>query len=284
MVSRSTSEPGRLPAGVLAILVHVAFFMLLVFGVTWRTQTPAPVMVDLWTNVPQPTKQAPVEPPEPPKQEAVTPKPAPQPVPKPQPLPKPKAEPQPMPKPDIALKEKEAKKKLEEEKLRKEEAHKKEEALKREEALKKEIEKKQAEERKKVEERERQDKLKEEQAKKLAAQREALAKAKAEEAIRAAGDARVNDFITKIQAKIRSNMEDVPADVKGNPQVTYEITLLPTGEVLNVRLVKGSGFASYDAAAERAIRRSAPLPIPKDDPALFASKFRVGNYSFRPND
>ena len=271
MVSRTISEPGRVPAGLLAILVHVAFLVLLVFGVNWRTQSPAPVMVDLWENVPQPVKQPTVEPPEPPKQEVSPPQPKPQPKPQPIPKPQPKAEPQPAPKPDIALKEKEAKKKLEEEKQRKEEA------------LKKEIEKKQAEDRRKEEEREKQEKAKEEQAKKLATQREALAKAKAEEAIKSAADARVSDYVAKIQAKIRSNM-NIPPEVSGNPQVTYEITLLPTGEVLDVRLVKGSGIASYDVAAERAIRKSAPLPIPKDDPSLFASKFRVGNYSFRPND
>jgi colicin import membrane protein len=256
---KKTSERGKLPAGLLAILVHVAFFILLVFGVTWHTQSPAPVTVDLWESLPSTPKAASVEPAPRPKEET------PPPEPKPKPKPEPKAEPEPAPKPDIALKEKEEKKKLEEKKR------------------KQELEKKREEESKKEEERERQEKLKEEQAKKLAAQKEAQAKARAEQAATTAADAKVNDYVAKIQAKIRSNTI-IPPDVVGNPEVVYEITLLPTGEVLEVRLVKGSGFSSYDAAAERAIRKSQPLPIPKDDPSLFANKFRVGNYSFRPND
>src|SRR4051812_1063279 len=119
MSFRTTSEPGKLPAGLLAILVHIAFFVLLVFGVTWRTQNPAPVMVDLWDSLPQPPKVAPVEPPQP---KPVTPPPEPKPEPKPQP----KVEREPAPKPDIALKEKEEKKKIDEENRRKEEELKKE--------------------------------------------------------------------------------------------------------------------------------------------------------------
>jgi colicin import membrane protein len=272
MSFRANSEPGKLPAGVLAVLVHLAFFALLVFGVTWRTQSPAPVMVELWNNAPSPIKEAPVEPPPQPKREA-PPRP-----PEPEPKPQPKAEPQPMPKPDIALKEKEAKKKKLEEEMRQ-----------------RELERKKLQERKKEEERlaeearEKQEKLKEEQAKKLAEQKQAQAraqaqaKAQADQAASAAADAKVGDYVAKIQAKIRSNTV-IPPDVAGNPEVVYEITLLPTGEILDMRRVKSSGLPSYDAATERAIRKSAPLPIPKDDPTLFASKFRSGNYSFRPND
>ncbi|HVK55409.1 MAG TPA: cell envelope integrity protein TolA [Burkholderiales bacterium] len=274
MSFRANSEPGKLPAGVLAVLVHLAFFALLVFGVTWRTQSPAPVMVELWNNAPSPIKEAPVEPPPQPKQEA--PSRPPEPEPRPEPKPQPKPESQPIPKPDIALKEKEAKKKKLEEEMRQQE-----------------LERKKLQERKKEEERlaeavrEKQEKLKEEQAKKLAEQKQAqaraLAQAKADQAASAAADAKVGDYIAKIQAKIRSNTV-IPPDVAGNPEVVYEITLLPTGEILDMRRVKSSGLPSYDAATERAIRKSAPLPIPKDDPTLFASKFRSGNYSFRPND
>jgi TonB family protein len=60
--------------------------------------------------------------------------------------------------------------------------------------------------------------------------------------------------------------------------------LLPTGEVFDVRLVKSSGVDSYDKAAESAIHKASPLPVPKDDSALFQSQFRKRIYKFRPND
>ena len=249
MQSRTT-EPGKLPAGVLAILVHLAFLALLVFGVSWRTQSPAPVTAELWQSLPAPPQTTPVLPP-----------PEPKPAPKPEPKPEPKVEPE-VPKPDIALKEKE-------EKLKREQQEKQ----KLEEERKKDLEKKKEEERKK------QEKLKEEQARKASAEKESQARAQAEQALRASGDAKVNEFKARIQAKIKSNTI-IPLDVVGNPEVVYEITLLPGGDILNVRLVKSSGFPSYDDAAERAIRKSAPLPVPSGD--LFQSKFRVGNYAFRP--
>lgn len=281
MGPKRAREPGTLPAGLLAIMVHLAFFALLVFGVTWRTKTPAPVAVDLWSTLPAPPKVAVKEPTPPPKPEPVPPEPKPEPA--PEPKPEPKAEPEP-PKPDIALKEKEEKLKREQEEKQRLESEKR-----RQEEKKKLEQRKKEEERKKEEDRKKQDQLKEDQAKKLAAQKEAEGKAKAEQASakakaqaeQAAANAKVNDYIDRIAAKIRSNTI-IPPDVVGNPQMIYEITLLPTGEVLNVRLIKPSGFPSYDAAAERAIYKSAPLPVPKDDPALFASQFRIRNYVFRP--
>jgi len=105
-------------AGLLALAVHAVFILLLVFGVSWQTQHPAPVMVDLWDALPAPpATEAPPKPeplppqPEPPPLPKPVPPPAPTPpVPKPpQPAPKPevKAPPAPAPKaPDIALEKK----------------------------------------------------------------------------------------------------------------------------------------------------------------------------------
>ena len=59
----------------------------------------------------------------------------------------------------------------------------------------------------------------------------------------------------------------MPPDIKGNPEAEFEVTQLPSGEVLNVRLLKSSGHTAYDAATERAIRKSSPLPKPgKSEP------------------
>ena len=61
----------------------------------------------------------------------------------------------------------------------------------------------------------------------------------------------------------------LPPNIVGNPEGIYVITQLPSGEVLDVKTRKSSGNATLDAAVERAIRKSSPLPKPD-----FAEQFR----------
>jgi len=68
-------------------------------------------------------------------------------------------------------------------------------------------------------------------------------------------------YIEKIIARIRPNIIP-PADLKGNPEVIFDVVQLPTGEVLSAQLRKSSGNRLYDDAVERAILRSSPLPKP----------------------
>jgi colicin import membrane protein len=84
-------------------------------------------------------------------------------------------------------------------------------------------------------------------------------------------------YIDRIRAAIKRRIIP-PSDIKGNPDVVFSIVQLPTGEVLSVRLVKTSGNALLDAAVERAILGSSPLPKP-DRPEQWLREF---NISFRP--
>ena len=98
------NDNARLVAGALALGVHALFVLLLVFGVSWQTEHPAPVMVDLWQALPvAASPPVAVQPPE-------RAKPAPDLKPeKPAPAPKPAADEPPPPKaPDIALEKKRA--------------------------------------------------------------------------------------------------------------------------------------------------------------------------------
>lgn len=45
-------EPYKLPAGLLALAVHCAFFALLYFGFSWQTEPPATMSVELWDSMP----------------------------------------------------------------------------------------------------------------------------------------------------------------------------------------------------------------------------------------
>ena len=69
-------------------------------------------------------------------------------------------------------------------------------------------------------------------------------------------------YIEKIIARIRPNIIP-PADLKGNPEVIFDVVQLPTGEVFSAQLRKSSGNRLYDEAVERAILKSSPLPKPE---------------------
>lgn len=86
-------------------------------------------------------------------------------------------------------------------------------------------------------------------------------------------------WVDKIRAKIRGNIL-LPPDLAGNPEAIFEVTLLPTGEVLNHKLKKSSGHRGYDDAIERAILKSSPLPKP-DQASLFERQLEL---HFRPQD
>jgi colicin import membrane protein len=83
----------------------------------------------------------------------------------------------------------------------------------------------------------------------------------------------------KIRGKIRGNIL-LPPDLAGNPEAIFEVTLLPTGEVLTHKLKKSSGHKGYDDAVERAILKSSPLPKP-EQPGLFERQLEL---RFRPQD
>ena len=81
----------------------------------------------------------------------------------------------------------------------------------------------------------------------------------------------IAEYKARILAKIRRNIV-MPPDLPGNPVVEFDVTLLPGGDILDVKLRRSSGFAAFDSAVERAIYLSKPLPLPPD-PAMFP-KFR----------
>jgi colicin import membrane protein len=236
----------RTVSGALALVMHLLFFALLVFGVTWQTREPAAVVAELWSNLPAPP---------PPKAEPEPPKPPP----KAEAKPVPKVEPKPAPKADIALRDK------------------KEKALKAKE--------RELAEKKKREEQARLEALKQQQAKEAEAirlareQDEALRKLAQSQA--AAQAKVVDEYKRRIAERIKRFIIEPPS-LQGNPEVEFDVIVLPGGEVLDVKTRKASGQAPWDNAVERAIRRAQPLPLPPD-PALMR-EFRELNLRFRPKE
>lgn len=92
----------------------------------------------------------------------------------------------------------------------------------------------------------------------------------------------VDEFKNKIQAKIRSHVNKTLCG-NGNPELKFEIGLIPTGELSGApKLLKSSGNVACDEAVERAIRMSEPLPLPPDS-SLFP-QFRNLRLTFKPNE
>lgn len=269
------SNPYKLPAGLLAGAVHAVFFVLMYFGVTWQAQPPQGMVVDIWQSLPE-LKNIPV------KTESAPPQkiqPAP-PVEVPIPVEPVRAVAPPQADIQLPAKEKQPPKvdpvkppvaapvkPPVQEPPKPTEAELKKEALDRQEALAQ-----------------------------LEAQNEALAKkealAQAEQSaqieqarVRAEAAAQagkvVDEYVAKIQAKIRSNIIR-PPDVPRGARAEFSVTLLPGGTVLNMRLTKRSGDDAYDTAVERAILKSQPLPLPPDA-ALF-NKFRELKLGFNSYD
>jgi colicin import membrane protein len=244
-----TITPGeRTVSGALALIMHLLFLALLVFGVSWQKREPVAMVAELWSNLPP--LPAPVAEP-PPKVEPAPPKPAPKVELKPEPKPQPKA--------DIDLREKKEK-----------ERKAKERALA---------------EKKKREEQARLEALKKQQAQeaeaKRAAQEQADAMKKLAQQQAAAQASEVDKYKQLIADRIRRFIIEPPG-LQGNPQVELDVTVLPGGEVLDVKTRKASGQLSWDAAVERAVRRAQPLPLPQD-PTLH-SRFRELNLRFRPKE
>jgi len=278
----TADEPGRVASGMLALLVHLLFFGMLVFGISWQKKIVGPVVVDLWEELPEPVVK--VSPP-PKKIVETPPKPAPE-VRKepPPPPPPPKVEAPPKPSPaDIELREKrrkqkeedeakrlEEKKALEAENRRLEEERRAEAEAKRleQEKLKREEEARRLEEQKQLEQQRRAEELRREEERReraAAAERERQqqeaqrkqreadeTKRRAEAVARAAQQKLIDDWKIRIQERIKGRVV-VPASIQGNPEARFEVVLLPGGEVLSATLRKSSGVEAYDAAVERAI-------------------------------
>src|SRR5438477_5905307 len=267
---RSQWSTGKWIAALLALAVNLGFIAFLVFSVTWQNRKETPVSVELYAPPAPAPKVETTKPPEPPPPQPEPPKPVPEP-PKPPPpeppKPIPKVEPPAPSKAEIALKAKQEQ--VERARVEKE----KRDAEKRE-LDKREAEKKKQDDKRLADARERQ--AREADALKAQAERERITVAKAADAAQAKA---MDDYIRRIQARIKGNVV-LPPDMVGNPEAVFDVLQLPTGEIIDVQLRKSSGVRAYDEAIQRAIIKASPLPKP-DSADLFRRDLTL---KFRPLD
>ncbi len=259
-------------AGFYALAVHAILLVGMLVSFNWKAAHPVMNVteVELWDKLPAPNNV-----------EMPKPEPEPKPIikeePKPEPKPVIKEEPKPEPKPE------EPKVDIELEKKKKELELKKEKEIEEKLLQKKKLEALQAETRedalkdKKAAEKTQNDALK-----KL--QQEALSdeNTQSDKQASAVNASLIGEYTEKIKAKIRGNVNKTLCG-DGNPEVTFDVSVLPTGQLSgNPKLIKSSGNPTCDEAAERAIIASEPLPLPDD--ASLKAQFKNLKLKFRPND
>jgi len=235
------AQPGYSSSFALSFAMHAILLTVLFLGVRWQSHPPQAVSVELW-ETPQPVVVPRTPPPAPRVEPAPPPKPEPK-LEKPDIVEKPAPKPKPKPEPKVEAKPPPPKPKPDDREFKRELR----EQLAREQAA-----------------------AQERQIKQLLAQEQASANARG-----------LATWTDKIRAKIRGRIPvQAVQDVPGNPEAVFDVSLLPTGEVLQVKMRKSSGYKGYDDAVERAILGSSPLPKP-EPASLFQRQLEL---RFRPQD
>ncbi|MDX2422542.1 MAG: cell envelope integrity protein TolA [Amphritea sp.] len=190
-----------------------------------------------------------------------------------------------------AKKKDEARKKAEA--LKKEAARKKAEALKQQQAEQAAKEKQQEEARRKAQaqkeaERKQAEQQRIERERQAQQQRDAdlaAALAAEEQEMQAIQDQQATKgYVKYIATEIENNWRRPPS-ARNGMTVVLSLHLLPTGEVDNVYVVKGSGDSHFDESAIRAVKRVGRFSeLQKMDPTLFDRNFRKLTLEYNPSD
>jgi len=266
----------NLQANLFSFLIHFALFIFMIFSIQWQTKIPNFAEVELWDAVPtqikntqlqaKPLKNKKI------KKIKVTP---------------PKIDKQQLKlnqEAEIKLKKKknkalERKKKLKEIKklqaklLKQEEIEKLQDKVLEQEKLDKIKEKLLEQER--IEK--LQDSLRDEELKK----KPTIAIEADKEVLAGVSSGELDRFKALIQQKIQQNVNNQLCGLD-RVELEFEISLMPTGDLLGEpKMTQSSKIASCDAAVERAILQSQPLPIPQDK-KLF-KRLKDLKLKFHPN-
>lgn len=298
------NERGKWSSMALAALVHAALGLFLFYGVRWQNRLPDPIEVELVSAPPPAAQLAPPPPPAPPVE--ARPKP---PAPEPEDDAEDEPEPPPRKQPDIAIKAPEPKKtppkpvkeivkpiekpvvkppKPKPKPVEKPEPKAKPEPVKAEKPAKP-LEKPVKTDKTAKTNADHSHELEDKRMRELMARdsesasqshqiQEELARVAGAKASAARNKA-IEAYVEKIRAKVKGNIV-LPPGVGGDPFALFYVDQLPDGSVIEVRLKRSTGNAQLDAAIERAIQKSSPLPKP-DKPELFNRTLELKFYPLR---
>src|SRR5690606_14404317 len=97
-------------------------------------------------------------------------------------------------------------------------------------------------------------------------------------------DVNTQSYEALIQERIIQSWSRPPS-ARNGMQALLEINMVPTGQVVNVRVIKSSGDSAFDRSAEQAVKRVDRFTEIKDMPSdLFERNFRVFRLLFQPED
>lgn len=84
-----------------------------------------------------------------------------------------------------------------------------------------------------------------------------------------------------IKSKITRNWV-FPASYQKGMKCKVLVRLIPSGDVISVRITQSSGNSAFDRSVEMAVNKASPLPVPKSGTGLF-DHFREVELVFDPN-
>ena len=73
-----------------------------------------------------------------------------------------------------------------------------------------------------------------------------------------------SEYFSQIRATVERNWLR-PKSVPKGLEVKLRVSQIPGGTVIDVTVIKSSGNVAFDQSAVLAVRKSSPLPKPKDD-------------------
>lgn len=253
------SEQNTPAAFLLALSMHALLVGALWFSVQWRTEPAGAVVVELWGAAPAAEPIVVPPPPPPPRVEPEPERPSADIV--IEKKPPPKVEPQPdREKVDAERRRIEAERQRAEAEARRREAEHKQLELERKrqaEAMATAAERRREEERREA--------VRKAEEARMLAQAGSSSGGGAPSGTPGAGGRGDGGYAALLAGVIKPRIVYAVADgTSPSIHADFEVDLLPTGEILAVRLIKPSGLPGYDAAVERAIRRTDPFPRKPD--------------------
>lgn len=108
----------------------------------------------------------------------------------------------------------------------------------------------------------------------LAAEREQLVAQR-----RQAMQRMVDEYVLYIKEKVQRSWIKPPASSAGLACLV-QVRLIPSGEVIDVRIIRSSGDAAFDRSVETAVFKASPLPVPPDPEVM--NSFRSLRFEFKP--
>lgn len=95
-------------------------------------------------------------------------------------------------------------------------------------------------------------------------------------------EARNKTIISEQIGRIKAHIEQrwiKPASTRAGMTCTIRVSLIPSGEVINVRYIKRSGNEAFDQSVYTAVKRASPLPLPPIEYGL-SNEFREIDLNF----